>query len=199
MAKLNTKGKPKWTATIKQMNQQLFHNLPNEEINLAELVKETTLKEDIMERFKTSDEIITCGSCHKESKISRNKFLLETLDAKTKCSGCNKSLPVKMWHCACYKPWYQCEKHCKAGKVFRRLNANKAKQKKEDEELGRDPKFMQKQIKRELNALQKGEEPSANNKTETVTMRPKYNDVLSVGVNPNFLSPSLKRRFGFED
>ena len=34
------------------MNQQIFHNIPNEEINLAELVKETTMKEDIMERFK---------------------------------------------------------------------------------------------------------------------------------------------------
>ena len=141
-----------------------------------------------MDKFKPSDEIITCGSCHKETKISRVKFLLETLDATTKCSG--------SWQCVCNKPWHQCEKHCRAGEVFRRLNSNKAKSKKEDAELGRDPKRMQKQIKRELNAMQRGVEPSANNRTETVTMRPKYNNVLSVGVNPNFLSLNLKRRFG---
>ena len=195
IAKLNTKGKSKWTATIKQMTQRIFQNLPNEEIDLAQLVREPTLKEDIMERFKPSDEIITCGSCHKESKISRVKFLLETFDATTKCSGCNNNLPVKSWQCACNKPWHQCEKHCRAGEVFRRLNANKAKQKKEDAELGRDPKRMQKQIKRELNALQRGVEIHTS-RTETVTMRPKYSNVLSVGVNPNFLSLNLKRRFG---
>ena len=32
MAKLNTKGKPKWTATIKQLTQHIFHNLSNEGI-----------------------------------------------------------------------------------------------------------------------------------------------------------------------
>ena len=55
-----------------------------EEIDLARLVREPTLKEDIMERFKPSDEIITCGTCHKETKLSRDKFLLETFDATTK-------------------------------------------------------------------------------------------------------------------
>ena len=142
-------------------------------------------------------QIITCGTCHKETKLSRVKLLFETIDATTKCSGCNKNLPVKSWQCACNKPWHQCEKHCRAGEVFRRLSCNKAKQKREDAELGRDPKRMQKQTKRELNALQRGIEPSANNRTETVTMRPKYNNVFSVGVNPNFLSLNLKRRFGF--
>ena len=114
------------------MTQRIFHNIPNEEIDLDQLEKETTFKEDIMERFKPADEIITCGECHKESKISRVKFLLETLDATTKCSGCNKNLPVKNWLCACNKPWHLCDKHCRAGEVFRRLNANKAKPKKED-------------------------------------------------------------------
>ena len=89
-----------------------------------------------------------------------------------------------------------CETHCRAGEVFKRLNAKKAKLKKEDAELGRDPKRMQKQLKRELNALQTGVEISTGSRNATVTMRPKYNSVLSVGVNPNFLSESLKRRFG---
>ena len=133
MAKLNTKGKPKWMASITQMKKQIFLNLTNEEINLTELVKETTKKENIMETFKESDEIITCDVCYKESQIGRNKFLLETLDAKTNCSGCEKNQPVKMWQCACNKPWYQCEKHCRAGEVFRPLNAKRAKEKKEGE------------------------------------------------------------------
>ena len=82
MAKLNTKGKPKRTATIKQMNHGIFHNLPNEELDLAELVKEPTLKEDIMERFKPSDEIITCGSCHKEIKSAETNSCLKHLTLK---------------------------------------------------------------------------------------------------------------------
>ena len=117
--------------------------MAKEEINLAELVKETTKKEDIIETFKASYEIITCGSCHKESKISRNKFQFETLDAKTMCSGCESNQLVKIWQCACHKPWYQCEKHCRAGEVCRRLNAKRAKEKKEAKAQGRDPKLMQ--------------------------------------------------------
>ena len=81
----------------------------NEEISVEQLVKEITKKVDIIETFKDFDEIITCGVCYKESKISRNKFDLETLDAKTMCSGCEIKQPVKIWQCACNKPWYQCE------------------------------------------------------------------------------------------
>ena len=112
------------------------------------------------------------------------------------CSGCQISQPVRIWQCACSKPWYQCEKHCRAGKVFRRLNAKRAKEKKEAKEQGRAPKLMQKQLKRELNALQKGEEPPAKKEAENLYMRPKYKEVLRVSVNPNFLSPNLKKRFG---
>ena len=68
--------------------------------------------------------------------------------------------------------------------------------KKEAKERGRDPKLMQKQIKRKFNALQGGEEPAAKKETENLHMRPKYKEVLSVGVNPNFLSPNFERRFG---
>ena len=129
--------------------------------------------------------------------MSRDKFLLETLDAKTNCSGCEKNQPVKMWQCACNIPWYQCDKHCRAGEVFRRLNAKRAKEKqKEAKERGPDPKLMQKQMKRELNALQRGEEPAAKKQAENLHMRPKYKEVLSVGASPNFLSPNLKKRFG---
>ena len=77
--------------------------------------------------------------------------------------------------------------------MFRRLNAKRAKGKKEAKEQGRDPKLMQKQFKRELNALQKGEEPPAKKEEENLHMRPKYKNVLRVGVNPNFLSPNLKK------
>ena len=87
--------------------------------------KEATFKEDIIERLVPADEFIMCGICHKETKISRIKFLLETLDATTKSSGCNKNLPVKGWLCLCNKPWHECDKHRRAGEVFRRLNAKK--------------------------------------------------------------------------
>ena len=49
---------------------------------------------------------------------------------------------------------------------------------------------------RELHALQRGEEPAAKKQAENLHMRPKYKEVLSVGVNPNFLPPNLKKRFG---
>ena len=195
-AKINAKGKPKWAATINKLSVRISHQITNEEIDLDQLEKETTLKEDIIKRFEPADEFITCGVCHKESKISRIEFLLETLDATTKCSGCSKNLPVKNWVCLCNKPWHECEKHCRAGEVFRRLNAKNAKLKREDVELGRDPKRMQKQFKRELNALQTGVEISTSSRDASLTMRPKYNSVLSVGVNPNFLSRISREDLG---
>ena len=73
--------------------------------------------------------------------------MLETLDATTKCSGCNKNLPIKSWKCFCNKTWHECDKHCRAGEVFRRLNEKKNKLKKDDAELARDPKKIQKQLK----------------------------------------------------
>ena len=109
--------------------------MSNEEIALDQLEKESTLKEDIIERLEPADEFISCGICHKEIKISRIKFLPETLDATTKCSGCNKNLPVKSWKCLCNQPWHECDKHCRAGEVFRRLNEKKAKLKKDNAEL----------------------------------------------------------------
>ena len=108
--------------------------------------KEATFKEDIIERLGQADEIITCGNCHKESEISRVKFRLDTLDATTKCSGCEKKLPVNNWKCLCNKPWHDCDKHCRAGGVFKRLNEKNTKLKKEDAELARDPNKMQTQL-----------------------------------------------------
>ena len=80
--------------------------------------------------------------------------------------------------------------------MFRRLNEKKAKLKKDDAELGRDPKRMQNQLKLELNAMQTGVEISTKNHNASFTMRHKYNNVPNGALNPNFLSPNLKRKFG---
>ena len=107
-------------------------------------------------------------------------------------------MPVKNLECLCNKPLHDCDKHCRAGEVFKRLNEKKAKLKQNDAELARDPNKMQKQLKVELNALQTGVEIFTNRANAVLTMRPKY-DCLPNGagaLNPNFLTPNLKRRFG---
>ena len=151
-----------------------------------------------MDKFKPEDQIIFSGTCLEETKISRNKFLLETLDAKTKCIGCEKTQTVKNWNCACTKPSYSCEKHCRAGEVFRRINANRTMQRKEDIEKERYPRRMQKQMKKELNALQKGEEIPRRKAADALQLRPKYKDeIRRIDINPNFLTPNLRNRFGW--
>ena len=146
------------------------------------------------------DEFISCGNCGEETKISRVKFRLETLDAHTKCSGCDKNLLVKNWKCRCKKCWHECEQHCRAGEVFKRLNEKKQNLKKEDAELARDSKIMQKQLKIELNKMQSGVEISTNNHNAVITLQPKFDCTSNRtnSFNPNFLkmAPNLKRRLG---
>ena len=69
--------------------------------------------------------------------------------------------------------------------------------KREAKEEGRDPKLMQKKLKRELNAFQKGEEILATKEAGNLHLRQKYKDEMrQIGVNPNFLSPNLEQRLG---
>ena len=58
-------------------------------------MRDVTKKDDRLETFKAEDEIIFCGACCKEPKISRNNFLLETLDAATRCCGCEQKQSVE--------------------------------------------------------------------------------------------------------
>ena len=104
--------------------------------------------------------------------------MLETLDATTRCCGCEKKESVGNWRSKCHGPWYKCEKHCRAGEVIRRIKANRTKAKKEAKEEGRDPKLIQKKLKRELNALEKGEGKPAKQNAEHLHLRPKYNDEM---------------------
>ena len=159
--------------------------------------KQFTTKVDITDTFKPEHELTFRGICFKETKVSRNNFLLETLGATTRCCGCEKTQSVKNWNCACAKPWYSCEKYCRAGEVFRRVNANRAKERKGAIEKRRDPMRMQKQMKKSLNVLQKGGEIPLRKEADALHLRPKYTDeIRRTGINPNFLSPNLGSRFG---
>ena len=137
---INCKGKPKWSASINQMTVNIFRNLNNDEIALDQLEKGTTVKEDIMERLLQDDEIIAYGFCHKESKVSRVKFRLETLDAYTKCSGCKKNMPVTKWKCKCNQYWHECEQHCRAGKFSKGSMTKRSSLKKKTLNLQETPR-----------------------------------------------------------
>ena len=44
LSKFNTKGKPKWTASIKQINKLIFRNITNEEMHVENLMREVAKK-----------------------------------------------------------------------------------------------------------------------------------------------------------
>ena len=110
-----------------------------------------------------------------------------------------KKQSVENLRCSCNVPWYNCEKHCRLGEVFKRLNATRTKAKKKTKEEGRDANFMQKNLKRVLDAFDKGEGRPVKKTVEILHLRPKYKDEMrKCGVNPNFLCSSLKQRFGIK-
>ena len=106
---------------------------------------------------------------------------------------------VKNWKCRCKRCWHECEQHCRAGEVFKRLNDKKRNLKKEDAELAREPNKMQNRPKIELNKMQIGVELSTSNHNAVITLQPKFDGSSNrTNDSPNFLkrTPNLKRRLG---
>ena len=52
-----------------------------------------------------------CGACGNEIPANRRAFKINTLDAKTWCGRCKKSLMAKSYKCQCGVPWYKCNAH----------------------------------------------------------------------------------------
>ena len=71
--------------------------------------------------LNATDNILQCKECGYETKAERVAFKISELDGKTKCNGCKRMLSVKNWLCPCKVIWYKCDKHARAGDVFRRI------------------------------------------------------------------------------
>ena len=52
-----------------------------------------------------------CGTCSNKVLASRKAFRKDTLDAKTWCGKCAKSLMAKTFKCQCGVPWHKCLHH----------------------------------------------------------------------------------------
>ena len=99
LSKLNTKGKPKWIASVGKFSLQIFMNTANSQTDVENIIREPTRKETLLEAFKPEDEYTLCGKCRKESKISRKDFLLETLDERHDAVDVKETVCQKLQLC----------------------------------------------------------------------------------------------------
>ena len=196
-SKINLKGKTKWTNSIKKFEPKIFTNIGNESIAINNIATKILVKESIRDDLKQQDEQVSCGKCGKESRISRKGFLLETLDAKIKCCGCNRSLSVTNWKCLCKKQWHTCPKHMRAGEFFGKMREMKKISKIKENEQKFNPHLIEETLKRKLQEPENKEKSTPESRRhKMLTLHPKYRDEGLCQVN-NDLHQKLKLKLGF--
>ncbi len=78
----------------------------------------------VKEAYKNADEprMFSCNVCENKIPATRKAFCSTTLDTKTWCGRCKKSLMAKGFACPCGAPWYKCVIH---GEVNKRIDMGK--------------------------------------------------------------------------
>jgi ribonuclease HI len=166
-ARINLQKRCAWSKTIGTHKGEMFKPFAGS-ASVAE-TKDEPEKEGtkVKEYFN-----LECHVCHTEVKADRPAFKSHQLDKKTWCRKCEKNFEVKTWLCSCGNAWFRCAIH----KHYAY------------------PESKPRPTPRPKSALDKSEQVdfSVQRKSKADHVREQQR---AFTVKPNFLSPSLKRKF----
>ena len=123
LTKLNSKGKTEWAESVGKASFQIFPNITDEQVETAKSRDESGFKPAIS-GLSATDNTLHCKECGYVTKAERVAFKISELDGKAKCTGCRRTQSVQNWLCPCKIIWFDCDKHARAGDVFRRIKDN---------------------------------------------------------------------------